>query len=306
MHVQYPKSFFMILLVCLTLSIRCMAQEVNEIHANHYPTPTHQPHSTNCHKSHSTHTPSSTPLSVRRETYKCVSSDKRCFPRLITVAKDLQSEETGKSPSGHFLCPITAASTTFILLKYMEPIGGYEHPMLMYTSICFGVGLLFGVAAIVFWQLALFGLGFMAGFALAVFVWSFKSEFVITDTTARLFASISVGMLGGVGIVLVEFLTVILSTTFLGSYLVILGVDIIVNFGMVTGPCQVFNYSPFLDEKRSYGFDTEYIASDTIYEMLGGVFGLWLLGAFLGAKLNQGSRFGLQLKKNPILDLDIS
>ncbi|KAL0095732.1 hypothetical protein F4703DRAFT_1826489 [Phycomyces blakesleeanus] len=191
-------------------------------------------------------------------------------------------------------------------MSYMEPLEGYENPLMMYTSICFGVGLLFGVAAVVFWKVALFGLGFTAGFVLAVYVWTFSFDFIITDTNARLFASISVGMLGGVGIVLIEFLAVILSTTFLGSYLVMLGVDIIVNFGMVSGPCQVFNYNTHLEEKIMSGLYVEYFPSDTIYEMLGGMFGLWLLGAFLGIKLNQGSRFGLQLKKNPILDLDIS
>ncbi|KAG2224892.1 hypothetical protein INT45_010841 [Circinella minor] len=181
---------------------------------------------------------------------------------------------------------VTGGTITWILLTIGESRAeGYEYPhrTIIYSFACYGAGLIVAGVCIFLWKLSIYGLG--RGYTMAMFFWSWESDFVIKTVLERQLISFGFGILGIISLLLIEFLTVCVLTSFLGAYLFMLGLDLVVHAGMVSGPR--FMLDPI--------HDLSYDVSFNVYAMLGGVLGFWLVSTIFQLVFNRGKRFGLNL-----------
>ncbi|KAI9490354.1 hypothetical protein BDB00DRAFT_961150 [Zychaea mexicana] len=181
---------------------------------------------------------------------------------------------------------ITGATITWVLLTAAEPIGKpYPHASIVFSFGCYGAGFLFAGVAMYFWKVTLYGLGLIGGYILAMYFWTWGDGLLIQNVYARHFASLGFGLAGIIALLLVEFAAVCILTSFLGAYLFMLGLDLVVHTYMVNGPRAM------LDAIHHINYKT----TPRIYAMLSGVLGLWIVSTLCQLILNRGNRFGLHL-----------
>ena len=104
---------------------------------------------------------------------------------------------------------------------------------LIYFAICLGAGLVGGAITVFLWRLGLALLGGLGGFSLSMFVLSFNPSVLMTNETYR-FAFI--GTLALIGALLPTFFekaVIIVSTSIVGSFMLLLGVDFFAQAGFV-------------------------------------------------------------------------
>lgn len=119
-------------------------------------------------------------------------------------------------------------------------------------------------------------------------MWSWKSDHILVNIYARQFTGVGLGIACVVGMLLVEFMCVIICTSFLGSYLFFLGLDLLIHVGMVNGPRSM------LDANKEHRI--HYELNNKVYAMLAGVLAFWLAGTLWQMIYNKGRRFGLDLE----------
>ena len=107
----------------------------------------------------------------------------------------------------------------YMLLINIEPASGFgenRDTILLVAAIVFG--LLGGLMSICFWKLALAVLGALGGFALGLFILSFKTGGVLDAGLARTGFLAVMSLVGCVCMFFFQKVLIIISTSILGSY----------------------------------------------------------------------------------------
>ncbi|KAL2917735.1 hypothetical protein HK105_202608 [Polyrhizophydium stewartii] len=147
----------------------------------------------------------------------------------------------------------------FVILTRAEPTAGYANrdTVLLLGSLAFGIA--GGFLALLFWQFGVSCLGAMAGVAVALFVLSWKSNGAIESETGRAIFIAVCALIGAVVIHFVERPAIIVSTSVLGAYLVIMGIDFFAKTGVVAAIRQFlsgtnrFDTSVFSTSNGTFG-----------------------------------------------------
>ncbi|KAI9255376.1 hypothetical protein EDC94DRAFT_523899 [Helicostylum pulchrum] len=114
------------------------------------------------------------------------------------------------------------------------------------------------------------------------------------------------------GFVFCEFVTVILSTSFMGAYIFILGLDFFLQTGFLIGFKNLLDFDRHLihgndhvyvdaaieDPKNSLNRYARYTIDTDVNGMLCAVLGLWILSTLWQRYYNRGRRFGLRVLIN--------
>jgi len=112
-----------------------------------------------------------------------------------------------------------------IMTNVNADYGEYENWILFGTSI--GAGLIVGLILIFILPLGIFLLGALAGFFLAIWILSLvSSDATIQETTYRWIFIGGMALVGGVIAILLQKIVIIISSSFVGSYLLFYGIDI--------------------------------------------------------------------------------
>lgn len=136
-----------------------------------------------------------------------------------------------------------------------------------------------------------------SGYVLAIFVWCWRADHILYNVYARQFTSVGFSVGGILGVQLFEYLTVNLSTSFLGAFCFVLGLDLAVQTGYVNGPRSVLDFNPHHQRKIPY------VATNKVYAMLGSVLAIWLIGTIWQVWYNRGRRFGLNVVKDECVNV---
>lgn len=168
------------------------------------------------------------------------------------------------------------------------------------------------VASLFWWRVTVYLLCGGAGYLLSIYIWSWKEDFVFTSILARNIIGLAIVFVFILGFVLVEFVTIILSTSFIGAYVFILGLDLFIETGFLIGFKNILDFNRHLLEggenvyvdaaiekpTGSWDFYARYKITMAVNSMLCGVMGLWILSTFWQRYYNKGRRFGLNVLIN--------
>lgn len=151
-----------------------------------------------------------------------------------------------------------------------------------------------------------------AGYLLSLFIWTWKEDFILKDILARNIIGLALGFIFILGFVLVEFATVILSTSLIGAYTFVFGLDLFINSGFFVGFKNILDFDRHLQEPNTFvdasvvkplddsstHFYAHYTINTKVHGMLFAVIGLWVISTFWQRYYNGGNRFGLRVVIN--------
>lgn len=157
----------------------------------------------------------------------------------------------------------------------------------MYTCGSLGGGLLVAGASILFWRFSIPLVGGLGGFLLGLYLWMWRADHVIINVYARMFTAVGIGAVMALLTFVVESMVVVLATSFLGGFLLILGLDIILHTGLLQAIRSLLNVNPFRT--------IIYTVDNKIYGMLSAVLAVFLVSVVLQSYLHRGRRFGVQV-----------
>ncbi|CAO3599882.1 unnamed protein product [Absidia cylindrospora] len=184
---------------------------------------------------------------------------------------------------------VFASSATWVILTLAESKEGYPSASIVYMCGSLGAGAIVAGASMYFWRATLPFLGGFAGFTLGMYLWMWREDHVITNVYARIFTAIGIGVGLAVLTYVVESMVVVLATSFLGGFLLILGLDIVLRTGLLQAIRYLFNTNPFRN--------IVYHVDNKIYGMLSGILGVFLISVILQSYIHRGRRFGVNIVK---------
>ncbi|CAO3633290.1 unnamed protein product [Mucor hiemalis] len=194
---------------------------------------------------------------------------------------------------------LLGSGVTWICLHAVEPKDGYPIPSTFYLVCCVGGGLFLAVFFLFCWKMAIYFLCGMAGYLLSIYIWTWKEDYVIQNILIRNIIGLSLGFLFILGFVLIEFATVILSISFIGSYVFVLGLDLFIKSGFVIGLKNILDFNRHLHRGVYLDFSKEqYMIDMKVYGMMCAVLGLWIVSTTWQRYYNRGNRFGLRVIEN--------
>lgn len=184
-------------------------------------------------------------------------------------------------------------------------------PSTFYLACCIGGGLLLAGISIFWWKVTMYLLCGAAGYLLSLYIWTWREDFILQDILARNIIGLALGFIFILGFVLVEFATVILSTSLIGAYAFVFGLDLFVKTGFLIGFKNILDFNRHLTKNHDYidasttkpmdeasKFYAHYTINTKVYGMLTAVVGLWLVSTIWQRYYNSGNRFGLRVIKN--------
>ncbi|KAJ3042950.1 hypothetical protein HDV00_006257 [Rhizophlyctis rosea] len=173
----------------------------------------------------------------------------------------------------------------YMLMINIEPATGYgtnRDTILLVSALVFGV--LGGGLAICFWKLALGLLGALGGFALGLFILSWKTGGLLDSGAPRTAFLIVMSIFGVVIIYFFQKAVIIVATSVLGSYGVLLGADVFIGTGFADSANAFLSSA----SKPSFG---NFTATPKVYGMLAGMVALAIVGMLVQWKINIGRAF---------------
>ncbi|KAI8380872.1 hypothetical protein BD560DRAFT_365496 [Blakeslea trispora] len=159
----------------------------------------------------------------------------------------------------------------------------------------------------VFYQIGMYALVMLAGALLAIFICGWREDFVIQNLVHRSILALVLMTVFVLGLVFIEYIAVVLSTSFIGSYMIALGADMFIQTGFLTGFETLLDFNARRNSENAYHlnqFLVKRFAPDRyhpdwkVQSLMGGIIGLWLASSIFQGWFNRGSRFGLNVIRN--------
>lgn len=154
---------------------------------------------------------------------------------------------------------------TWIGLVNNEPQFGYPHTEIIYICVSCGIGLIGAVIFMFVFPIALYFIGAVCGIFFAVFVMSWKESLVIQVKIARICFIVGMGVVFAFALYLLESYIVILSTSFIGAYLFIMGLDLFAHTGFINSWRLIFDGNQYHYNAYIMGLPTYVMLSFVIF-----------------------------------------
>lgn len=178
---------------------------------------------------------------------------------------------------------IIGSYVAFLVLVKAEPPSGYTAEpstnTLIILLVSLAIGFIVGMLLICCASVAIWLLGLVSGLALANFILAFGDGGLIKNDIARIVFIVAFAIAGLILACIFEDVIIILGTSFIGAYAMILGVDMFANTG-------------FRLSVRAFLDGTPYTTSRDVYLMLGGLIALFIAGSFIQYRFHRGHHFG--------------
>ncbi|KAG9286697.1 hypothetical protein G9A89_012247 [Geosiphon pyriformis] len=179
---------------------------------------------------------------------------------------------------------------SLVILSNAEPADkGYGKASdAIYIVVPLLAGLLFGSLFAFFSEVAIWALGALGGYVLAVFILSLSENGLIASKIGRIVFILAIVIISVSLSIFFQNIIIILGTSLIGSYSIIAGIDLFAKTG-------------FLDAIRSFMDGNHHIIYNStvkIHLMLVGVVGLFILGSIIQWRYHRGP-FGDKKKVSP-------
>ncbi|KAG9306466.1 hypothetical protein G9A89_003576 [Geosiphon pyriformis] len=186
----------------------------------------------------------------------------------------------------------------WVILTNAEPSKGYGKgaaTILLVVSLVFG--LLIGLLAVCCADFAVYMLGGLGGYVLAIFILAWGNDGIITSKAGRIIFILAFIIAGVILTMLFKNILIILSTSLIGAYSIILGIDIFARTGFKE------SVRHFMDGNHGI----IYHASGKVYGLLVALLVLFIAGSVFQWRYHRGHDFGYRNEapatKNTIVDI---
>ncbi|KAI8975014.1 hypothetical protein BDB01DRAFT_728555 [Pilobolus umbonatus] len=163
------------------------------------------------------------------------------------------------------------ATVAFVVLNNVDEKLGDNSDTIMLV-VCIVVGILAGGLLCCCFFLAVYILGILLGLFVASWILSWSSNGLIQTTWGRAILYICLGILGLVLMIFFERIIFVISTAFIGSFAIFLGIDVYAKTGLLELVKQMF---------RAKSLSMAVDATPQLRGMLGGVLGLAIVASLI-------------------------
>ncbi|PHZ17617.1 uncharacterized protein RHIMIDRAFT_233042 [Rhizopus microsporus ATCC 52813] len=139
---------------------------------------------------------------------------------------------------------LTFGSMTWIALANCRPSNGYLNDHITMIVVPAGLGVLGAALYFHFWYITIYLVGAFGGLALASFVCTWKSNLVVEHYIGRPCFLAGMALAAGILTFFSARPLVFFSTSFVGAYFVMLGVDCLARTGYIAGAELLYNRNP--------------------------------------------------------------
>jgi hypothetical protein len=164
------------------------------------------------------------------------------------------------------------------------------------------------IICVVLYKVGLYLLCGMAGVLLAIYICCWQEDFFLQNIFHRTLFVLSLVVAFILGLIFLEFATVIVSMAIVGAYILTLGVDLFVKTGFVKSLEVILDFNPERNANSRYHLNKmglgkrsapgNYDPDWKTHYTLGGIIVLVCLSALFQAWYNKGNRFGLRVIRN--------
>ncbi|KAI8352462.1 hypothetical protein EDC96DRAFT_567086 [Choanephora cucurbitarum] len=253
----------------------------------------------------------------------CIQDGKRCEcrlpskyePAVVTVVSLLIVFGSVMILGGFKLFRVTITLAGFVIgcmialigLQINEPFESYPNPSTLYLGVCISVGLVFGIILMVFYRIGMYALVMLAGVLLTLFICGWREDFVIQNFVYRSILALALMTLFVFGLVFTEFIAIVLSTSWIGSCMIGLGIDLLIQTGFVDGFLTLLDFNAKRNSENQYHLNqflvkrfapNQYHPDWKVQSLMGGIIGLFLVSSVFQGWFNRGNRFGLNVIRN--------
>ncbi|KAI7898101.1 uncharacterized protein BX663DRAFT_526222 [Cokeromyces recurvatus] len=182
---------------------------------------------------------------------------------------------------------LTFGSITWIVLANCKPEAGYSRDSITMIVVPVGVGVIGGLVYYFIWSLAMYLIGAFGGFLFATFICCWKDDFLIINIIGRY---CFIGGFALVCAIIVYFAirpVMLLTTSFVGAYIFMFGVDCLARTGFIAGPEALYNHNP-----RNL---VQYQLGTKIYVLLAMIIFMFLMSVIWQYIFNKAIEFGLHV-----------
>ncbi|KAK4519119.1 uncharacterized protein ATC70_009350 [Mucor velutinosus] len=147
---------------------------------------------------------------------------------------------------------IFGGAVTWIGLQACEPTESYPNASDLYIGTCVGVAVAAAIICVVLYKAGLYLLCGMAGVLLAIYICCWQADFFLQNIFHRTLFTLSFVVAFILGLIFMEFATVILSMAVVGVYMLALGIDLFVRTGLVKGLEVLLDFNPERNANSKY------------------------------------------------------
>ncbi|KAI9308307.1 hypothetical protein BJ944DRAFT_254612 [Cunninghamella echinulata] len=133
---------------------------------------------------------------------------------------------------------------TWIALTNCQPSEGYINDHITMIVVPAGLGVLGGILFVIFWNIGIYLVGAIGGLGLGLFILCWKQDLVITSIIARPCFLVGMSIVVGAITFFVETYVILFSTSFIGAFIFIIGVDVLARTGYVAGIRSILDRNP--------------------------------------------------------------
>ncbi|KAL9560054.1 hypothetical protein MBANPS3_000119 [Mucor bainieri] len=204
---------------------------------------------------------------------------------------------------------IFGGAVTWIGLQAGEPTASYPNASDLYIGTCVGVAVVAAVVCVVLYKAGLYLLCGMAGVLMAIYICCWQADFFLQNIFHRTLFTLSFVVVFILGLIFLEFATVILSMATVGAYMLALGIDLFVRTGLVKGLEVLLDFNPERNAHSKYHLNKmghlgkrsapgDYLPDWKTHVTMGCMIAVVCLSALFQAWHNKGTRFGLRVIRN--------
>ncbi|KAL1920161.1 uncharacterized protein VTP21DRAFT_1307 [Calcarisporiella thermophila] len=149
----------------------------------------------------------------------------------------------------------------FVALANSEPPQSYgSNRNVLYMVLCFIFAFIGGIAFLFLIRIAVFFVGGLGGFALAIFILSWSRDHIITNELARAFFIVAFAFAGIFLMAFIEWYVLIFSFAFIGSFCFVLGIDMFANGGLWIDVWDILDRNHRIDFRMNWRIYVELAA----------------------------------------------
>ncbi|CAO3626786.1 unnamed protein product [Cunninghamella blakesleeana] len=133
---------------------------------------------------------------------------------------------------------------TWIGLTNCQTSEGYLNDQVTMIAVPAGLGVLGGIIFVFLWNIGIYVTGALGGLSLGLFILCWKSDLVIASDIARPCFLAGISILFGAICFFIETYIILFATSFVGSFIFIIGIDVLARKGYVAGIRSIIDRNP--------------------------------------------------------------
>lgn len=140
---------------------------------------------------------------------------------------------------------LTFGLITWVAMANNQPFYGYMNNDITIVAVPFGLGLLGVIIYALFWNISIYLVGALGGFALSMYILCCRPNLVITQVVARAAFLVAVPFFVSFITFFAERYVLLFTFSFVGSYCFIVGIEFLAHTGYLAGIKSILDGNPY-------------------------------------------------------------